>query len=511
MAPRGPLFGSSTRTQRLLLLAASAALATGSLVGCMGKKPAPAASNPPVNAPAPTAQPPSRPAPDAMDAAVTPGSPSDPAPPEPTSAQFLARRAEAHARAVDEMIASRGSTPGRRGSPSGVEWMEPDQFSLSPFGDAPAPKSSETARRTLNDSRVPTDAGRGVNDARVAADRGNRGVNDARLSPDAGARGVNDARLGTTDGRARVEQAVNRHPDEPAPTRLAQNNPANAAAPGAGRANQPIDLSGTQVAMSPSPQQSQPVVTDAGPIRGGTGASTANPAPSRDNMEQQLRQRTEDYPRDVAAHLDYQTFLFLKDEPVPNLAAMAQLPAEDRELITAYMDGLTNFRNALRADSNMLLSRKVRPLIEMSDRLRARADLGISSLRLCKRVEGFGVYDPIDPVRFTAGRQAEFIVYAEVENFASQLNTAQPGQQQWETKLSQDLALYSENGMEVWRSKNEVFTDLSRNRRRDFFVVKRVSLPDNLVVGRYLLKATIVDQQSNRVAESSVPVQFVAQ
>ena len=294
------------------------------------------------------------------------------------------------------------------------------------------------------------------------------------------------------------------HVDAPPPSRPRRATPAvdrhPASDPTPSVANRAIEIedvqpvSNPQIAMAPT---HPPTLPEALPV--------ARPGPQI-AMEQQLLQRLRDYPQDVSAHLDYQLFMFLRDEPVPNLSAMSSLPAEDRELITSFMDGMSNFRNAIRADANMLLSRKVRPLVDMADRLRSRADLSIPTIVLCRKVEGFGRYEPIEPARFVAGKAHPVIIYCEVENFTSQLNDGK----MWETKLSQDAVLYTENGLPVWSNRDEAFTDLARNRRRDFFVVKLVTLPDNLVIGRYLLKVSIVDQQSNRVAEANLPVQIVA-
>jgi hypothetical protein len=71
--------------------------------------------------------------------------------------------------------------------------------------------------------------------------------------------------------------------------------------------------------------------------------------------------------------------------------------------------------------------------------------------------------------------------------------------------------LYTESGLPVWQDKTEQSPDFARRRRHDFFVVKKTRLPANITIGRYLLKVTVVDQQANRVAEATIPVQFVAQ
>jgi hypothetical protein len=216
-----------------------------------------------------------------------------------------------------------------------------------------------------------------------------------------------------------------------------------------------------------------------------------------------------DYPRDVSAQLEYQLWRMLCEQPVPDVSPLAPLPGEDREIVSAVIDGLSNFRNTLRADNNTLLSRKIRPLVDLVDRLKAQADLNIPTLALCTLVEGYGRYTAIDPPRFTAGKINSAIVYCEVENFSSVQNAAQ----RWETDLTQQVVLYAEandQALMVWSDQPEAIKDESRNRRRDFFVRKRIDLPPTLVIGRYVLKVTIVDKQANRIAEASTPIQLVA-
>jgi hypothetical protein len=228
---------------------------------------------------------------------------------------------------------------------------------------------------------------------------------------------------------------------------------------------------------------------------------------SADSTESRITRRFKDYPRDVSANLDYQTMLFLRDQSVPDLSALTSLPTEDRELISAVMDGLSNFRSTLRSDNNMLYSRKIRPLIDLADRLKQQAELSIPTLVLCTKVEGFGVYTPIDPPRFAAQKETEAIIYCELENFLSRQNDAR----MWQTDVTQEAILYTEEGQQVWTDKTQTIQDLSRNRRHDFFLRTLVRFPSTIVMGRYMLKVTIVDRQANRVAEASLPIQFTAQ
>jgi hypothetical protein len=259
-------------------------------------------------------------------------------------------------------------------------------------------------------------------------------------------------------------------------------------------------------AAKPHPDSNTAVAMATPSPRAISNASAPSSA-SVDALEQKFSQRVKDYPRDVSAQLEYQLLRFLLDEPEPEMSTLSSLPTEDRELITAVLDGLTNFRNALRADNNMLLSKKIKPILDLAERLRSQADLTIPTIALCTRVNGFGSYDPIDPARFPAERDNPVIVYCEIANFGCNLND----KQMWETRLTWDMTLYTEGGMSVWSDKTETIADTSRNRRHDFFVRKMITLPKSLTIGRYLLKVSIVDTQSNRVSEATVPIVIAAQ
>ena len=285
------------------------------------------------------------------------------------------------------------------------------------------------------------------------------------------------------------------------------------------QADEPVDVERPD-APQPEPQQpSRGAVANKGleltepaapaPAGDAEKADAAQPANAAivagSGLSPDVAKRLRENPRDLAAHLDHQLQRFIADEPVPDLNTLSSLPAEDRELITALIDGLSNFRNGLRADENMLLSKKVRPLLDLAARLRSQAELSIPTIALCRGVTGFGNYEPVDG-RFVAGARNETIVYCEVANVSSQ----QAADGRWESKLSQEAVLYTEDGQRVWSSPPIPTTDTTRNRRQDFFVAQKILLPPNLTIDRYILKVTVMDQQVGRVAEATVPVQIVA-
>ena len=228
-------------------------------------------------------------------------------------------------------------------------------------------------------------------------------------------------------------------------------------------------------------------------------------AVSSDALSRSLDQRAQQQPDDVSAQLDAQLLRYLRNEPVPQVEELDKVTPEDRELVSAVLDGLVNFRNTIRSNPDALSSDRAKPLIDMAERIKVGSDLRVANVTLCKSVRAFGVYEPIDP-RFVAGQVATVVLYSEVENFKSALMN----DGKWQTRLAFEVRLYTELGMEVWSEKSENVTDSSRRRRTDFFVNKMIRLPANLTVGRYVLKATVRDLQANRVAEASLPIQFVS-
>lgn len=144
------------------------------------------------------------------------------------------------------------------------------------------------------------------------------------------------------------------------------------------------------------------------------------------------------------------------------------------------------------------------------ERATGEAAIRVRNLQLCRRVSGFGVYEPFETSTFLAGREQPVVVYLEVENFTSQKSS----QDQFQVKLSQEIVLYNESdGLAVWRQPAVEIVDNSRNRRRDFFVVQLVRLPARLSVGKYLLKVRVTDSiggKGGSLDESSIPLQIVA-
>ena len=268
-------------------------------------------------------------------------------------------------------------------------------------------------------------------------------------------------------------------PEPPVPAAAAPAAPALAAA-----AAEPARFATTQATTAPASVAERPVAV----VSTATEASSAIPA--------------QPTPKTAAAEFDAQLAALSRNEAPGNDIGVG-IAEDDGKLLRSVIDSLASFRVALRS-GNELRQTKVAPLLELSDKIRSEIPLSLPTLALCRSAQQFGVYDPIDPPRFAAGKETPVVVYCEVDHFRS--TPSDDGA--FETKLTYEATLYSdtENAVAVINKKATPIVDRCRNRRRDFFLADRLTIPANLPVGKYVLKVTVIDQLANLVAEKSVPV-----
>ncbi len=168
-----------------------------------------------------------------------------------------------------------------------------------------------------------------------------------------------------------------------------------------------------------------------------------------------------------------------------------------RRLIVALSDEVRSPGDAARRDEAV---REVSALFE-------EPALTLRRVVLCRRVSGFGVYDPLASYTMMVGQEHPVIVYAEVDHF----RTALTEDKQHRVRLTQEIILYNEaDGLAVWQQPRAVINDVSRNRRRDFFVVEMIRLPSRLTVGKYRLKVRVTDSGDGGTDEMTVPIEIVA-
>jgi hypothetical protein len=161
--------------------------------------------------------------------------------------------------------------------------------------------------------------------------------------------------------------------------------------------------------------------------------------------------------------------------------------------------------DAMKASPNSSLAQRTAPILEAARSWQQDADLSLPRLVLASRVDSFGVFAPVADT-FDQGKRYTVIIYCEVANFHSQ----KTNDGWYSTRLSQQESLITEDGLLVWRPNSEEIEDRSLNQRHDFYLVKKLTIPETLAAGKYSLRMSVTDRNSNKIAVVSLPVEIVA-
>lgn len=176
-----------------------------------------------------------------------------------------------------------------------------------------------------------------------------------------------------------------------------------------------------------------------------------------------------------------------------------QLDPKAREQVARFHQMVAVAYDELAGDAKATLTR--RDMIKKIDEVFGAQPLQIHAFELCRRVDSYGVYEPFATTRFLAGRKNRVLVYVELENFKHE--PLDDGR--YEVRLEQSVELYDATGeTTVWRQGPVQLVDVSRNKRRDFFIVYPIDLPARLPAGGYRLKVRIADKHTGSLCEQTM-------
>ena len=182
---------------------------------------------------------------------------------------------------------------------------------------------------------------------------------------------------------------------------------------------------------------------------------------------------------------------------------LAALDVAQRTLVKRYHQLLVTLTDRLAAGGTLDPQQLAGQIERMFDPMPIR----IRQIHLCRRVKSFGDFQAFDQAGFLAGRENLMVLYVEVDRYRA----FERSDGAYEVRLKQEIVLYTDpGGTAVWQQTSPAIVDVSRNRRRDFYVTQLLRLPSNLSVGRYLLKVSVTDEHSATIDETQVPLQIVA-
>ena len=255
----------------------------------------------------------------------------------------------------------------------------------------------------------------------------------------------------------------------------------------------PSPPTATPVQNVPAPSLPDPVVE-----------STNTSSPSRAQLlEQVLADLRSQRPSAMTFALLAAQLSLLEQDQALKANTLAALTDEQRQTVERYQALLVSLHAQLAGESRHV---DRRALMAKIDQLLADQPVEIVTFKLCRRVRGFGIYEPFESTAFLAGHDQKMIAYLELDHFRPTLND----QGLYQVHLKQEIELYDAQGLLVWQHEPVNILDTSANLRRDFFTVQMLTLPARLTVGKFHLKARVTDEHTGNRSETSTTLEIVA-
>ncbi len=133
----------------------------------------------------------------------------------------------------------------------------------------------------------------------------------------------------------------------------------------------------------------------------------------------------------------------------------------------------------------------------------AENPLAIGGVRFCRRVHGFGSFEPVTGSALRAGQRT--LVYCEIIGMQYEQRDAS-----YVSRLVSKLEIVSaRDGSVAWVRDLGPVEDVCASRRRDFYVNYRVDLAKTLAPGAYTLRLTQTDLNAHRTTSAELPFEII--
>ena len=142
-------------------------------------------------------------------------------------------------------------------------------------------------------------------------------------------------------------------------------------------------------------------------------------------------------------------------------------------------------------------------ILEAIANLESLSPLAIVDLKLCRKVQGFGHREPLEPTTIKASQP--LLVYCEISGLRYE-----PMSEGFQSRLTSRAEIMRTGGNDpVWAQELGLAEDVCRIPRRDYFINYRIPLPSTLSPGEYQLRVTQSDVVSGRDATATVAFRVI--
>ena len=284
----------------------------------------------------------------------------------------------------------------------------------------------------------------------------------------------------------------------------------------------PLDAPSTSVALasatSPLPTNlSSPSLTNTLPpsIAPSTQSqSLSTPIASPTSWRQTLNQAIEQLEKQIKEVPASDENLRLSQEVTLRMLYVSQRRLEDA---TRKIDSLSNEENeyfqyqmqALYEASNpdaMPVKSRHWSLVMDSQRkatnqLAAISNLEVKSVAFCTEVERYGLITKFPRYQFQADQ--ELLLYCEIENVAA----SKVSKEGYESQLQGSYEIIDAQGRKIADQLLPMEPEICQNHRRDYFIVYKIYMPQQIAPGNYQLRLTVEDMKAHKFGQSHIDFQ----
>ena len=136
-----------------------------------------------------------------------------------------------------------------------------------------------------------------------------------------------------------------------------------------------------------------------------------------------------------------------------------------------------------------------------TNQLAAVSNLEVKSVAFCTEVERYGLFTKFPRYQFQADQ--ELLLYCEIENVAA----SKVSKEGYESQLQGSYEIIDSQGRKVADQLLPMEPEICQNHRRDYFIVYKIYMPQQIAPGNYQLRLTVEDMKAHKFGQSHLDFQ----
>ncbi|HEX6985220.1 MAG TPA: hypothetical protein VF170_07575, partial [Planctomycetaceae bacterium] len=203
----------------------------------------------------------------------------------------------------------------------------------------------------------------------------------------------------------------------------------------------------------------------------------------------------------VESQVQLRLLYLMAGEQARAVQAIPGLDAADQEFWQQVLWGVSNyFDEAALPNRSDRMTQTVEQLRTAIARLQGEANLQLRNVAFCHKITSFGNFEKFERDEYTPGQRV--LLYAELINFKS---VPQPSDGLYKTQLKSTIEIFrAGQSQPAKKIEFDPTVDLCRSYRQDYFHSYELKIPADLTLGPHVLKLTVEDVQSGKLATYSV-------